>query len=155
MLVVSDTTAITTLLKIGRAELLPRIFDDICIPNAVRDELLAAHSEIPKFLSVRAVRDSHAVEELRQEIDAGEAEAIILAVEVGADSVMIDEKRGRALASSRGLRCIGLAGALLVAKRKLLIPALAPILVEMEAAGFYLDPHIKQLLLKRAAENAD
>ena len=40
MLVVSDTTAITSLLKIGRAEILALLFKDVIIPQAVRDELL-------------------------------------------------------------------------------------------------------------------
>lgn len=44
MIVVSDTTCITTLLKAGMEDLLPALFGTVTIPQAVWDELLAFHS---------------------------------------------------------------------------------------------------------------
>jgi predicted nucleic acid-binding protein len=41
MIVVSDTTALTTLLKAGMEGLLPELFENITIPQAVWDELSA------------------------------------------------------------------------------------------------------------------
>jgi predicted nucleic acid-binding protein len=111
VVVVSDTTAITSLLKIGRAVLLRDLFHRVVIPEAVRDELLKYHTTIPDFIEVKAVVDRLAIQSLRRELGFGEAEAIILAEESGADALLIDEKLGRSIAERRGVRCLGLAGA--------------------------------------------
>lgn len=156
MIVVSDTTAITSLLKINRVSLLRDLFSDICVPTAVRDELLKYHTEIPAFLNVHAVADSAAVIALLKDLDHGESEAIILAQELGADALLIDEKLGRTIAESRGVRCLGLAGALLMAKQLNLIPSLADVLETLETdANFYLDKPLKKSLLNRAGEASD
>ena len=56
MIVVSDTSAVTSLLQIGRGELLYRIYGDIFIPEAVQQGLLVAHPTLPGFIeSVRRV----------------------------------------------------------------------------------------------------
>ncbi len=57
MLVVSDTTAITSLLKIGRFEILLKLFNEVVIAEAVRDELLRDHASIPANLGIKAVKD--------------------------------------------------------------------------------------------------
>jgi predicted nucleic acid-binding protein len=101
VIVVSDTTAVTSLVKIDRAVLLQDLFEHVLIPEAVRDELLKYHSDLPGFLEVQAANDRTSVNCLRNEIDAGEAEAIILAEEIGADALLIDDKQGRASRGSR------------------------------------------------------
>jgi uncharacterized protein len=133
VLVVSDTTAITSLLKIGRANILAGLFGDVVIPTAVRDELLLRHPNLPPFLGIMAVTDQSAVNELRDDLDLGEAEAIVLADRLQADALLIDEKRGRQVAQEHGLRAIGLAGSLLAAKKRGLIPSLADILQDLES----------------------
>lgn len=155
MIVVSDTTAITSLLKINQATLLSDLFREVCIPAAVRDELLKYHSIIPAFLQVRPVVNATAISLLVADLDRGEAEAIVLAEEIRADALLIDEKQGRAIAERRGLRCLGLAGALLMAKQNQIIPSLAAILQSLEQdANFYLDESLKKSLLVRANEAA-
>jgi predicted nucleic acid-binding protein len=154
VIVVSDTTAITSLLKIDRATLLSELFGNVIVPEAVRAELLKYHSELPQFLRVHSVTNRDAVNSLLLNIDQGEAEAIVLAEELGADALLIDEKRGRTIAEHRGLRCLGLAGALLMAKQNRLIPSLADLLNSLEReANFYLDEGLKKFLLVRANES--
>ena len=58
---------------------------------------------------------------LRQDLDAGEAEAIALAVEVEADLLLMDERLGRETARHLGMRYVGLIGVLITAKRNGLI----------------------------------
>jgi uncharacterized protein len=153
VIVVSDTTAITSLLKIGRVALLRELFGEVLIPNSVCEELLKYHAGLPQFLLVRSVTDRKAVELLRREIDAGESEAIVLAEEVKADVLLIDEKHGRTLAEQRGIQCLGLAGALLLAKENKLIASVGEVLQALEIdANFYLDAGLKKLLLARASE---
>ena len=54
-MVVSDTTAITSLLKIGEAELLRTLFEEVVIPQAVQAELSSYHVMLPTWLVVQTV----------------------------------------------------------------------------------------------------
>ncbi len=153
MIVVSDTTAITSLLKIHRAELLPALFSEIRIPQAVAQELARRHPVLPGFFRVQPVGDQLSVTGLLTKLDRGEAEAIILAKELAADALLIDEREGRAVAEALGIRCVGLAGALLFARQVGLIPSLTELLADLEArANFYLADDVRNQLLKQAGE---
>ena len=153
MIIVSDTTAITSLLKVGRASLLSELFGEVLIPDGVKEELLKYHFQVPGFIRVCHVENNGAVTLLRKEFDEGEAQAIVLAQEVRANALLIDDKHGRLLAEARGLRCIGLAGALLMAKENGLIVSLREILDNLETtANFYLDARLRDALLAKAGE---
>ena len=118
MIVVADTSPINYLLLIGQIDLLPRLFGEIIIPDAVRDELLdpgaspALHRWIaqpPPWLVVQTVSVTDAA---LKALDPGEQAAITLAQTWPADLLIIDERRGRQAASDRGLSIIGTLGIL-------------------------------------------
>ena len=74
---------------------------------------------------------------IQQDLDAGEAEAIALAVETEAELLLMDERLGRESARHFGLRYVGLIGVLVEAKRKGLVRAVRPYLNELrDIAGF-------------------
>lgn len=87
MMVVSDTSPLTALLTVGEADLLPRLFAEVVIPQAVRDELLRSHSFLPTWLRVEAVKNRAEALRIAEVVDAGEAEAIELAKELHARPV--------------------------------------------------------------------
>jgi len=118
MIVVSDTSPITALLGIGEAELLPKLFGEVIIPEAVRDELLRGHDALPSWLRVEAVGNRDEALRLAELVDRGEAEAIELAKELRADRLLIDERKGRRLAEQESVPVIGLVGVVLLAKTK-------------------------------------
>ena len=64
------------------------------------------------------VRDAALVRHLKLLLDVGEAEAIALAIEIQADLLLLDERRGRVVAKELGLAVTGLLGVLLVAKQQ-------------------------------------
>ena len=154
MIVVSDTTAITNLLAIDRADLLREVFGEVFVPTAVARELLAAHPSLPDFLHSSEAQDREAVRALvSARLDQGEAEAIVLTEELDADFLLIDESDGRALARQRGLAVIGLIGVLRRAKNDGLIPAMAPIIRELETtANFWISATIRNQALADAGE---
>lgn len=137
MIVVSDTTAITSLLQIDRCDLLAKLYGEVVIPVAVRDELSANHPIMPGFLRVHSVQQPAEVLRLRAELDLGEAGAIVLARELAADLVLIDETEGRRVAAHEGLVVIGLLGVLVQAKQNGLLASVREVSSELESvAGF-------------------
>ena len=153
MIVVSDTSPLTALLTVGEEGLLPRLFNEVIIPEAVQIELLRNHARLPVWLRVVHVKDTAQAVKYSQIVDAGEAEAIELARELRADRLLIDERKGRKLAAQEGVAVIGLLGVVLLAKRQALI-ASARILVERldREAGIYLAPDIRDAALKSVGE---
>ncbi len=79
MIVVSDTSPITSLITIQRIDLLQDLFDTVLIPPAVERELLAFHDKLPNFIRVEATLDLATFQRLQPLLDEGEAEAIALA----------------------------------------------------------------------------
>jgi hypothetical protein len=153
MIVVSDTSVITSLIHIGREQLLAEFHGTVLIPLAVQQELLRTHVQIPGFLEVRAVHDLANVARLRAELDLGEAEAIVLAKESSADLLLIDEKLGRAVAVREGLRISGLLGLCVDAKLCGKISSLRELVQKLELeAGFHVSATVKEQAFALASE---
>ena len=149
MIVVSDTSPLVFLADLGRLDLLPAMYGEVVIPPAVHDELCAGHpreaalDHVGGWIKVMAVRDMAAVAVLAEEIDRGEAEAITLAGELGADLVLIDDSAGRSVAQRSRLRVFGVLGVLLDARKAGLLPAIRPDLIRLrDATRFFLTPRL-------------
>jgi len=154
MIVVSDTSCVSNLLTIGHAELLAQLFGEVIIPPAVERELRRFHPEMPDFLRTEVTHDADRFLRLSRELDAGEAEAICLALELRAERLLIDEKLGREIAVREGLAIIGVVGVLAAAKQRQLIPAIGALLSRLETeAGFRLSPAVKRAALQAAGED--
>lgn len=155
MIVVSDTSAISALLTVGKLPLLHQNYGEILIPDAVWKELYSFHPDMSHFgfLNQCSVKNLNAVEPLLESLDRGEAEAIILAVEKKADVLLIDESLGRFHAMKHDVPIIGLMGVLLLAKSKGLVHEIGPIIQDVEEmAGFYLGRALKSQILREAGE---
>ena len=153
MIVVSDTSPLTALFTVGAADILPQLFGEVVIPEAVRDELLRGHADLPVWLRVEAVKNSAEARRLAQSVDAGEAEAIELAKELHADRLLMDERKGRRLAAQEGVPVIGLLGVVLLAKRNQLIPSARALLHKLDRdAGMYLTDELREQALQSVGE---
>ncbi|MDB4948060.1 MAG: hypothetical protein JWM27_709 [Gemmatimonadetes bacterium] len=90
---------------------------------------------------------------LKNELDPGESEAIALALEAGADVLLLDEKRARTVAIGLGLRVVGLLGVVVLAKSRGLIPLAREVLDALvEQAGFRVAPGITRDVLRSVGE---
>ena len=125
MIVIADMTPIITLMKLGRLDLLERLFGIVTVPNAVYEELVenskySVEAQIIvkcSFLKRCEVSDRQSIKILREVVglDAGESEAIALAEETVADLLIIDERKGRRVAKQMELKITGTIGILLQA----------------------------------------
>lgn len=160
MIVVSDTTPISSLYQIGRLELFPRLFKKIIIPDAVYNEILELEKkgfnidEITSadWIEVKKPESSDLVETLLNDLDYGESEAIALAKELNADFLLIDERKGRQIAESLGINIIGLIGMLIEAKKKGIIPNIKVLLDKLKSAGFWIRDDLYNAILKESGE---
>lgn len=161
MVVISDTSPIANLLLIGRLDLLNAIFGNVIIPTMVDKEIRALASfdkDISSYLNatwitVADLKERDIFEILRFELDAGEAEAIALALEMNCATLLIDERLGTKVAQAKGLQTIGLLGVLLKAKHIGLIPLLKPILTDLrKIAGFWLGTNLELRILSECGE---
>ena len=161
MIVVSDASPIIGLAAVGRLGLLQDLYGRVLMPEAVREEVAAAGPGAPGASAVReaawigalAVRDRRLVDALTGEVDRGEAEAVALAVEAGADLLLMDERRGRAVAARLGQRVVGVCGVLVEAKGRGLLPAVRPVLDALAVdAGFRVGSRLRARVLDAAGE---
>ncbi len=145
MRVVSDASALINLARISELDLLRRLYGGLLIPKAVWQEVVVEGAGQPGAEEVRRaswietydVANEHLVRALRQNLDAGEAEAVALALEMGVDLLLMDERLGRETARHLGVRRVGLIGVLIMAKRSGLIDAVKPYLDRLrDIAGF-------------------
>ncbi len=134
MVIISDTSPLTALLLVGRGDLLISLFDRVVIPPAVERELLCAHAALPQWLEVTAPQRIP-TSILEGGLDAGETEAIALALELHPDALLMDERLGRRLAQRHGLPVTGLLGLLVLAKNTGRISAVGPVIRELQDKG--------------------
>lgn len=161
MIVVSNTSPITNLAAIGQLELLRRLYREIYVPLAVIDELHAEGRSWPGTAEVdsadwvrrQKVANVDLVRALSVALGQGESEAIALAIELGADLVILDDSDGRKVAAGFHLKIIGVVGVLLEAKAAGAIDSLKPHLGRLKReAGFFLSPKVEQQALRLAGE---
>jgi predicted nucleic acid-binding protein len=147
MIVVCNTSPIINLAAIGQLALLQQLYARIVIPEAVYHEIAVIGSGQPganevqtlEWIETRHLAERALVNVLQIDLDAGEAEALALAVEAKADLLLMDERRGRTVAARLGLKYIGLLGVLVAAKQRGLVTLIKPALDELiTRAGFWI-----------------
>lgn len=162
MIVVSDTSALSNLAIVNHLWLLEAIYQTVIIPDVVASELAVASnptiSAILKlgWIQTQSLSNSPLADQLQLErgLDAGEANAIALALELQADDLLIDERLGRQEAARLGLSIIGILGILLVAKQKSLISQVQPVMDALiNQAGFRVSPQLYQRVLALSQES--
>ncbi|MFN0077975.1 MAG: hypothetical protein ACKVY0_16080 [Prosthecobacter sp.] len=140
-------------MKAGLESVLERLFGTVIIPEMVAHELRQFHTSIPTWCEVRKADAHPLLPVVSLTIDAGEAEAICLALELKADAILLDDRKGKREAESRGLSCLALPAILLEAKLQGLIPSLNVALDLLDERGSYrLKAHAMEALLREAGE---
>lgn len=160
MSVVSNASPLINLARIDQLDLLPRLYGELLIPKAVWEEVVTEGAGQPgadevkaaTWIKIQAVANRSLARALRQELDAGEAEAIILALEVEAELLLMDERVGREISQHLGVHYTGLIGVLIEAKHKGLIGDVKPYLNALrDVAGF----RIRDVLYTRVLQDEE
>lgn len=161
IVIVSNASPLINLARIGKLELLRQLYGELSVPEAVWQEIVVKGTGQPgadevqaaTWIKRRTVTNQQLARALRQELDAGEAEAIALALEMEAELLLMDEHVGRETARHLGLHYTGLIGVLIEAKRKGFISAVKPHLDALrDVAGFRVSDSLYQRVLQDEGE---
>lgn len=155
MIIVSNTSPINYLILIGEIDILPKLFQQIIIPQAVYSELSdqlapplvqAWITNLPNWLKIQSVsQTSDAIADL---LDPGERAAILLAQELNADLLLLDDMKARQTAKDRGLAIAGILGILDRAATMKLIDLPATI-QSLQNTSFWVSDRLLQKLLDK------
>jgi predicted nucleic acid-binding protein len=157
---VSDTSPLLFLAKLDRLDLLRQTGTEIAAPHAVFREIRQYADEASRkleearqsWLKAREVTETSLVKVLLADLDEGEAEVIALALELGADRVLLDDLDGRRLARRVGLTPVGTLGVLLAARQKGKIPSLRAEIEKLLESGFRAHEELVARVLRQAGE---
>jgi len=162
VIVVSNTTPIIAFAKINRLEILEYLFGRIYISEGVYKELISNKKFIfeieqitkSSFIIVKEAKNRLAVELIQKMhgLNMGESESIILFKELGGDLLIMDEKKGRKVASSLDIELTGTLGILLKAKQEGIIIELKPILEKLIESNIRISHELYKEILKSANE---
>lgn len=157
MKVICNSGPLIALSKVGKLEVLKKLFGEIIIPEAVWNELVKKGKDKPgskevkkaKWIKVQKVLNKLSVRLLLKEVDIGEAETIILAKELNTDLVIMDDEVPRETTKSLGLNVTGTIAILFEAwKRSILTQNPVEIALEMKASGVWLSNELINRLRK-------
>lgn len=164
MTIVSDSTALIGLSRVGRADLLPALFGRVLVPPAVIEEVFRAGKRYPNtatLLRAAWIERAPAAPPLPQvphPLGAGEREGLALAHARGLP-LLTDDRPARTFAETLGVPIIRTLGVLLRAEEQGLVPDALPVVDELIATGFRLHPRVveefKSLLAASRRRRAD
>ncbi len=161
MRLVSDTGPLIALAQIEQLQLLRAIFEEVLIPPAVESEILAKKEPATELLRsaigtwIRVVElapDLAGIDRQFSNIDQGEREAILLAHQTSC-LLLVDDRMGREAARSLGVSITGVAGFLIMAKKRGLIAEVLPLLKEARQRGYWLSNEFLELVGRLAGES--
>lgn len=140
--------------------LLKNIYQEVWIPKAVYHEISAKPGSKCKqdvdacldFIHVENIKNEMAKAFFKTQLHDGEVEVMILAKELQADLVIIDDRNAKKHAAYLGLPVTGTLGVLIKAKNSGLITELKPLLEQMTKNGIYISKSLIELCLKQVGE---
>jgi predicted nucleic acid-binding protein len=147
--VVSDATCIIALHRIGRLEILERLYRKIYIPPAVRKEVTIGDED---WILVEPVRKPEIVQGLRTILDEGESEAIALALENPGALLITDDRKARKIATEFGLKITGTIGVLLHGWRAGIVQDPEQEIEQLSKTGFHMTPELKREAIRLMRE---
>ncbi len=169
MIVIADAGPLIALARIDQLPLLPALFGEVVVTEAVATELLAGvfaeTARLKAALSAPWCKQRPKVVALAERsaklasthlIGAGESSAITRAQHYNEHAtpalVLLDDSRGRRAAQRLQITMIGTTGVLLLGKRAQLVSAVAPLLEELKRSGYFLSKRLIKAALAQAGE---
>ncbi len=154
--VLANTTPLIALANIDRLELLHKLYGTIIVPQAVMDEIIREPAKQrvhnAPWIKVETIQDQSQKDLFRARLHNGEVEVMILARELKADLVIMDDDAAKKTAKFLGLTVTGTLGVLLKAKREGYLEKVESVMNELICDGLFISDTVKRYVLKEAGE---
>lgn len=147
--IVSDTSCLILLDKIGEIELLKIVFGEITVTTEIAVEF---DNALPNWVRIEEVANKTYQRILEASLDKGEASALAYAIDQADCLLIIDDLKGRKYAEQLGIRITGTLGVLIEAKLRRHITSVKPILEKINNTNFRLTPALEKKVLEKANE---
>ena len=144
--IISDTSCLIALSKIGKLDLLKELYQEIFITTDVYKEF---GGSLPDWIIIIEVKSKYKQKELEVQLDKGEASSIALALESKNSTLIIDEIKGRKIARSFNLNIIGTIGIIILAHKKGLISDVVEIILQLVRKGFRLSDTLISKIIEK------
>ncbi|MCD4790851.1 MAG: DUF3368 domain-containing protein [Bacteroidales bacterium] len=148
-IIVSDTSCLILLHKLGRIEILKSLFGTITITQMIVEEF---GNPLPEFIKVENPKDENYQRILETFVDVGEASAIALALEKSDCLLILDDLKGRKEAKQLKLNYTGTVGILIAAKEKGILNSITKIFDEIKKTDFRISAKLIDEAIKRCNE---
>ena len=148
-LIIADASCMIILTKIGRLDLLRRLYRTVTTTSVVAAEY---GLPLPEWMRLEVAADTIRQQQLVLLVDAGEASAIALALERPGCTLILDDYKARKTAEKLSIQLTGTFGVLLRAKRQGLVPAVKPLLEQIRQTNFRFSAALEMAVLSQAGE---
>lgn len=145
-IVISDASCLIALNNIGFLNILKDLYTEVVITQEVKDEF---GEPLPNWINIVEVKDLQKKRELEDILDKGEASSIALSLEIKDSVLIIDERKGRKIASSLNIKIIGTIGVLILAHKKGLIKDLITVILKLVNSGFRLSDNLLNRIIEQ------
>lgn len=158
-IVIVDASTLIGLSMIDKLSLLSDLFNEVIVPHGVYTEVLKSSKigtkeiKSSKYLKTVEVHDRAAIELMLESFGVGEAEVLVLAKELNAHLLLVDERKARKAARRAGFKVMGILGILLSSKEKGFITAVKPLVQKLKKQGFRLSDKVIEEVLEEADED--
>lgn len=157
--VIVNSTPLIVLGNIGNLDILRELYEEINIPKAVLEEITNKNDNAKlnllqnlNWIKVLEVEDKRNRKMYQSKLHDGEVEVMMLANEISADLLIIDDNAAKKTAKFLGFAVTGTLGVILKAKAEKVINEVRPILNKMLKKGFYVSPKVLEMVLRMAKE---
>lgn len=147
--VITDTSCFILLDKIEAIDILQELYSRIVTTIQIADEF---GKPLPDWIEIKEVHNTNTLNAFVEKVDLGEASAIALALELTSPLLILDDLKGRNLASNLQLKYTGTLGVLISAKQKGIIAALKPYFEKIRSTDFRVAPALLQKILEASGE---
>lgn len=147
--IISDTSCLILLDKIGELQLLNKLFGRIIITTEIANEF---NKELPDWFDVQCSTNKTYQRILEASLDKGESSAIALAIEQTDCLLIIDDLKGRKYAEQLGLKITGTLGVLVDAKLSGFLESVRPTLEKIKTTDFRLTVDLEKKTLMKSGE---
>ena len=149
--IISDSSCLILLEKIGELDLLRRLYGEILITPEVVEEVSLPTME---WIKIRAAGDLYLQHIIFDRFGLGEASSIALATELESPLLIIDDNKAKQYAKRLGIHVTGTFGVLIAAKEVGILPQIGPVLEKIAQTNFRFDDKVRQMVLKAANEKS-